>query len=197
MKYEHCNIVSSILFMEIKNIAIFCGSKTGNNPLFSQHSKRVGEWMAENNLGIIYGGGKVGLMGIVADASLAKGGNVIGVIPEVLLAWEQQHYGISDLRVVTDMHVRKKMMYELCDAAIVLPGGYGTLDELFEIVTWNNLKIHEKKIILLNSAGFYNHLIAHIDMMQEEGYLYDDWRNRIIVCDEPEAIFSYLFQNRS
>ncbi len=194
MKCQHCNIVSSILFMEVRNIAIFCGSKTGKNPLFAAHAKEVGEWMAENNLGVIYGGGKVGLMGIVADAAIAKNGNVIGVIPEVLMAWEQQHLGINDLRVVTDMHVRKKMMYELCDAAIVLPGGYGTLDELFEIVTWNNLKIHEKKIILLNSAGFYDHLIAHIDTMQEEGYLYDDWKKRIIVCDEPAAIFSFFLQ---
>lgn len=183
--------------MSIKNIAIFCGSKSGNNPLFAEHATEIGIWMANNNLGVIYGGGKVGLMGIVADAALANNGNVIGIIPEVLLAWEQQHYGISDLRVVTDMHVRKKMMYELCDAAIVLPGGYGTLDELFEIITWNNLKIHDKKIILLNSAGFYTHLIAHIEMMQNENYLYGNWRERIIVCDTPEAIFSFLNQDKS
>lgn len=188
---------SQFLFMNVKNIAIFCGSKAGNNPLFAAHANEIGAWMGTNGIGVIYGGGKVGLMGIVADAAMANKGNVIGVIPEVLMAWEQQHLGISDLRVVTDMHVRKKMIYELCDAAIVLPGGYGTLDEMFEIITWNNLKIHEKKIILLNSAGFYNHLIAHIDVMMQEGYLYSDWRERIVVCDEPAAIFSFLLSNKN
>jgi uncharacterized protein (TIGR00730 family) len=183
--------------MGIKNMAVFCGSKMGNNPLYAQHAKEVGEWLGQNNIGLIYGGGKVGIMGVVADAALSQSCNVIGIIPEILLAWEQQHYGISDLRVVTDMHVRKKMMYELCDAAIVLAGGYGTLDELFEIITWNNLKIHEKKIILLNSAGFYDHLIAHIDKMQEEGYLYGDWKERILVFDEPSAIFSFLSQDKN
>lgn len=196
MKKGNCNIVPLICCMDIKNIAVFCGSKMGNNPLYAEHAKEVGEWLGQNNIGLIYGGGKVGIMGVVADAALSCNCNVVGVIPEILLAWEQQHYGISDLRVVTDMHVRKKMMYELCDAAIVLAGGYGTLDELFEIITWNNLKIHEKKIILLNSAGFYDHLIAHIDKMQEEGYLYGDWKERIVVCDEPSAIFSFLSQGR-
>ncbi len=179
-------------FMSVQNIAVFCGSKSGNNPLFAAHAKQTGEWLGKNGIGLIYGGGSVGLMGVVADAVMASGGNVVGVIPEVLVAWEQGHKGITQMHVVTDMHVRKKMMYELCDAAIVLPGGYGTLDELFEIITWNNLKIHDKKIILLNSAGFYTHLIAHIEMMQNEDYLYGNWRERIIVCDTPEAIFSYL-----
>ncbi|OIR13077.1 LOG family protein ORF6 in fasciation locus [mine drainage metagenome] len=129
-------------------------------------------------------------MGTVADAVMNNNGKVIGVIPEVLLSWEQQHKGITDLRVVSDMHVRKKMMYELCDAAIILPGGNGTLDELFELITWNALKIHEKKIILLNSAGFYDHLIAHIKNMQQQEFLHEDWQLRISIHDSPHTIFS-------
>lgn len=176
--------------MEYKSIAVFCGSKNGNNVLFKEHAATMGKLMAENNIALVYGGGKVGLMGAIADAVMHYGGKVIGVIPEVLLSWEQQHTGITELKVVTDMHVRKKMMYELCDAAIILPGGHGTLDELFELVTWNTLKIHEKKIILLNSAGYYDHLISHIESMQQQGFLHEDWQLRITVCNTPEAVIS-------
>lgn len=176
--------------MNWKNIAVFCGSKSGNNPLFVEHAKVLGKLLAENNITLIYGGGSVGVMGAIADTMMQYNGKVIGIIPELLVEWEQQHNSITELHVVKDMHVRKKMMYELCDAAIILPGGYGTLDELFEIITWNNLKIHEKKIILLNSAGFYDSLIAHIQTMQQQGYLYEDWTQRISVVTNPHSIFS-------
>lgn len=174
--------------MNIKSLAVFCGSKSGSNPLFIEHSKELGKLLVEKNITMIYGGGSVGMMGAIADTMMQQNGKVIGVIPELLVEWEQQHKGITKLHVVKDMHVRKKMMYELCDAAIILPGGYGTLDELFEIITWNNLKIHEKKIILLNSAGFYNHLIAHIETMQQQGYLYEDWQHRIVVCNNVKEV---------
>lgn len=177
--------------MQYKNIAVFCGSKSGANPLFVAHAKQLGQLFAKHNITMIYGGGSVGLMGAVANEMMENGGEVIGVIPEILVAREQQHKGISKLHVVPDMHVRKRMMYEMCDAVIVLPGGYGTLDELFEVITWNNLKIHEKKIILLNSAGFYTHLIEHLREMQQEGYLYENWEDKISVVDEPNAIFSF------
>ena len=176
--------------MNITSAAVFCGSKAGNNPLFVAHAKTLGKLLAQQNITLVYGGGKVGIMGAVADAVMQHNGKVIGVIPEVLLSWEQQHKGITELKVVSDMHIRKKMMYELCDAAIILPGGHGTLDELFELITWNTLKIHEKKIILLNTAGFYNELIAHIKNMQQQGFLHEDWQLRISVVDSPEAIFS-------
>jgi uncharacterized protein (TIGR00730 family) len=114
----------------------------------------IGQMMAEKNISLVYGGGNKGLMGAVANSAMEYGGKVIGVIPKVLLEWEAQHEGITELRVVEDMHVRKRMLYELCDAAVILAGGNGTLDELYEMVTWNNLKIHNKKIILLNTAGF-------------------------------------------
>ena len=162
--------------MDFKTAAVFCGSKSGNNPLFTEHAEILGNLLAEHGITLVYGGGRVGLMGTVANAVMNHSGKVIGVIPEVLLIWEQQHKGITELKVVSDMHVRKKMMYELCDAAIILPGGNGTLDELFELITWNTLKIHEKKIILLNSAGFYDHLIAHIKNMQQHEFLHEDWQ---------------------
>lgn len=139
--------------MQVKRVAVFCGSKNGNNPVFTADAFQLGKFMAENDITLIYGGGNKGLMGAIANAVMDHGGKAIGVIPEVLLEWEHQHEGITELHVVKDMHIRKKMMYELCDAAIVLPGGNGTLDELFEMLTWNTLNIHNKKIILLNSAG--------------------------------------------
>lgn len=176
----------------MSSITIFCGSKSGNNPVYELHAAALGKMMAEQHISLVYGGGNKGLMGAVANAAMDNGGKVIGVIPKILLEWEAQHEGITELRVVDDMHVRKRMLYELCDAAIVLAGGNGTLDELYEMVTWNNLKIHNKKIIILNSAGFYNNLIAHMETMTEEGFLYGDWRERIIVCETPEEAIAAL-----
>ncbi|MEO7766887.1 MAG: TIGR00730 family Rossman fold protein, partial [Ferruginibacter sp.] len=121
--------------MEFKSIAVFCGSKTGNNQLYTQHATTLGHLLAEKNILLIYGGGNMGIMGAVANAVMEKKGQVIGIIPEVILGWEQQHEGISELIVVENMHTRKRMMYEKCDAAIILPGGFGTLDELFEMLT--------------------------------------------------------------
>ncbi len=136
-------------------------------------------------------------MGAVADAAMQSGGSVTGIIPEILIGWEHQHTGITDLQVVADMHARKKAMYELSDVAIVLPGGNGTLDEMFEMLTWNTLKIHNKKMVLLNSAGFYNHLISHITHMQECNFLYEDWRERIVVVETAQQIISLLDEDKS
>jgi uncharacterized protein (TIGR00730 family) len=171
-------------------MAVFCGSRTGANPIFMQHATATGQLMAANNITLIYGGGSKGLMGAVADAVMINGGKVTGVIPEVLVQWEAQHKGITELHIVEDMHARKKMLYELCDAAIILPGGFGTLDELFEMLTWNTLQIHSRKIFFLNSAGYYDHLFDHIQKMTEEEFLYEDWKERITIVDEPSAIFS-------
>jgi uncharacterized protein (TIGR00730 family) len=176
--------------MEYKSMAVFCGSKTGNNPLFMQQASILGKLLAKNGIQLIYGGGRVGLMGAVSDAVMQHGGKVIGIIPKVLLKWEQQHLNITELKIVEDMHERKRMMYELCDAAIILPGGNGTMDELFELITWNMLKIHEKKIILLNSAGYYDDLIAHLNRTKAEGFLHEDWQLRITILTDPESIFS-------
>ena len=120
--------------MKINSLAVFCGSKNGNNPVYSSHAKELGKILAENNITLIYGGGSVGIMGAVANATMENGGKVIGIIPKKLLEWEHQHEGITQLAIVDDMHVRKQRMYDLCDAAVILPGGVGTLDEFFEMV---------------------------------------------------------------
>lgn len=178
--------------MEIKCIAVFCGSKSGKNPLFAQHTAQVGQFIAAKNIKLVYGGGQAGLMGIVADNVMAGGAPVLGIIPELLMQWEQYHKGITELRTVADMHIRKKMMYEHCDAAVFLPGGFGTLDELFEILTWNQLKIHNKRIFIINSGGFYDHLLMHLQNLEKEGFLYDRLSDRITVCADPAALETHL-----
>lgn len=167
--------------MSIQAVAVFCGSKDGLDPVFLNEASVFGNLLGAAGISLVYGGGNKGLMGAVANGAMAAGVKVIGVIPEVLTTWEHQHEGITELHVVSDMHVRKKMMYDLCDAALILPGGNGTLDELFEMLTWNTLKIHDKKIILLNCNGFYDHLIAHMRMMQAQGFLYEDFEHRLMV----------------
>lgn len=178
--------------MKIESVAVFCASKEGQNPVYMQHAGELGKLIAQLNLKLVYGGGNKGLMGAVANSSIKQGGTVIGVIPKVLVEWEHQHNGLTELIVVDDMHVRKKMMYELCDAAIILPGGFGTLDELFEMLTWNQLKIHDKKIYILNSGGFYRHLINHLQLLEKEGLLYDALDSRIVVCENPVELFNRI-----
>ena len=176
----------------INKLAIFCGSKNGNNALYGQHAVALAEILAAKKIELIYGGGKSGLMGVVADTVMRKGGIVRGVIPQVLVDWEHQHDEISELFVVEDMHVRKRKLYELCDGAIVLPGGFGTLDELFEILTWNQLSIHDKKIFIMNSGGFYNHLLAHMQFLTGEGFLYGELEEKLTVLNEPSELLNHL-----
>lgn len=180
---------------DIQSVAVFCGSKAGANPLFIQHSIKLGNLLAHHNITLIYGGGRVGIMGAVANSVLNNNGKVIGVIPKLLVEWEQQHNEITELIVVDNMHIRKKMMYEKSDAAIVLPGGNGTLDELFEMLTWNTLKIHEKKVYILNTAGYYNHIIEHFNTMTEQGFLYENWSDRIKVCNSVEELIDMLIES--
>ena len=148
--------------------------------------------MAKYSINLVYGGGSVGLMGCIADEVMKGEGKVIGVIPQVLVDWERQHRGITQLIVVPDMHVRKKQMYESCDAAIILPGGFGTMDELFEMLTWNQLSIHDKRIFILNSAGYYDHLMAHIYHMKREGFLYEQVADRIQLIDHPDKMEAFF-----
>lgn len=176
----------------IQSVAVFCGSKNGNSPLFAEHAAELGKLIAMLNIRLIYGGGKKGLMGIIADAVMKHEGAVTGIIPEKLVEWEQQHVGLTQLMVVPDMHSRKKKMYEMCDAAIILAGGMGTLDELFEMITWNQLKIHDKKIYFLNSGGYYGYLIHHMKQMEKEGFLYESWQDRITFCKTPVEIFNQI-----
>ena len=173
-----------------KSIAVFCGSKNGNNPLFVQHATQLGNLLAENNVCLIYGGGNNGLMGCVANGVLEKSGHVIGIITELLSGWERQHEGITELIVVENMHIRKRMMYEKSDAAIILPGGFGTMDELFEMLTWNQLSIHDKPVYILNSDGFYDALLLHMQMMMQENFLYNPLNTTVTVIKSPEELFS-------
>jgi len=178
--------------MRINKLAIFCGSKKGNNALYEQHAIALASLLAEKKVELIYGGGKNGLMGVVADTVMQQGGIVRGVIPRILTDWEHQHEGISELFVVDDMHIRKRKLYDLCDAAIILPGGFGTLDELYEILTWNQLSIHDKKIFILNSGGFYDHLIAHMNTLAKEGFLYGTLEDKLTIINEPDQLAEYL-----
>lgn len=178
--------------MPLQSIAVFCGSKNGVNKIYLQHAIELGRIMASNNITLVYGGGSVGIMGTIADEVLLNGGKVIGVIPQVLVDWEREHKSLSELLVVDNMHTRKKKMYDLCDAAVILAGGFGTLDELFEMVTWNQLSIHDKRIYIINSGGFYNHLIGHINQMQQEGFLYEAARERLTVVNEPADLLTFF-----
>ncbi len=178
--------------MTITSLAVFCGSKDGIDGVYIEHAQQLGKLMAEHNIKMIYGGGSSGLMGTVADSVMQHRGNVVGIIPHVLVEWERQHHGITELIIADDMHERKKKMYELCDAAIILPGGFGTLDELFEMLTWNQLSIHDKEIFILNSNGFYDHLLAHIEQLDKNGFLYETAKERITVLSDPLQLVQYL-----
>lgn len=176
----------------IRTVAVFCASKTGNDPVHMDCARILGEGLAKAGIDIVYGGGGKGLMGAVADGHLAAGGRITGVIPSILRDREHQHQGLPELIVTRDMHERKRTIYERCDAAIIMPGGFGTLDELFEMLTWNQLSIHDKRIFILNTKGFYDHLIAHLKHMEQEEFLYDRVTDRICVCDSPNDVFSEL-----
>jgi uncharacterized protein (TIGR00730 family) len=177
---------------KINKLAVFCGSKEGRHEIYVKHAQALGHILGTKSIELIFGGGKKGLMGAVADAAMSKASIVRGVIPKILTQWEHQHEQISELLIVDDMHIRKRTMYQLCDAAVILPGGFGTLDELFEVLTWNQLSIHDKKVFILNSNGFYNHLLAHMSFLEDEGFLYGKISEVLVVINEPEEILSYL-----
>lgn len=178
--------------MTIKSIAVFCGSKEGHNKMFIEDAIELAGILVDKKITLIYGGGGFGIMGAIADEVLRREGKVIGIIPSHLISREKQHTSLTELHEVDNMHIRKQMLYENCDAAIILPGGFGTLDEMFEIITWNQLKLHNKKIILLNSDGFYNHLIQHLRTMEQEGFLYDKIEDKITIINEPSELREIL-----
>jgi len=174
--------------MKIKALTVFCGSKSGNNPSFLSAAAALGNLLAQENIELVYGGGNKGLMGAVANGCLDQSGKVIGIMPKLLLEWEAQHTGLTELIITENMHDRKKILYEKGDAGLVLPGGMGTLDELFEMLTWNNLKIHNKKVFILNIEGYYDALIQLLENMDTNGFMYNNWKDRIIVCSSIEAL---------
>lgn len=172
----------------MKRICVFCGSNHGVSARYGEVARNLGRVLATRGLGLVYGGTQVGTMKEVADAALAAGGEVIGVIPDPLVAKEIAHPGLSELRVVDTMHERKALMVELADGFIALPGGFGTLDELFEVVTWAQLGLHRKPCGLLDVDGFYDALVAHLDRAAACGFLKPEHRALVPVDDDPERL---------
>lgn len=175
-----------------KRICVYCGSRPGHDDRYRQAAVDLGRLLAARDLGLVYGGGHVGLMGVIADAALAAGGEVIGVIPEQLRQQEVAHDGLSELHVVTDMHERKALMANLADGFIALPGGLGTLEELSEMLTWQQLGIHTKPIGLLNAGGYYDALLAFLDRAVTDGYVRTSDRQRLRVADTAAALLELL-----
>ena len=175
------------------NICVFCGSSTGNLPIYRQAAHALGQALATRQIGLIYGGGRVGLMGIVADSTMQHGGNVIGIIPQFLNESEGvAHDTITEMEVVNTMHERKMRMHQLANGVIALPGGYGTLDELFEILTWAQLGLHTQPIGLLNINEYYTPLVALLDGMLAQGFLSAQNRQLLLVSNDPNDLLDLM-----
>jgi uncharacterized protein (TIGR00730 family) len=173
-------------------VCVYCGSNFGSDPAFREAAAGVGRALAGQGRGLVYGGGSVGLMGVVADAVLAGGGEVIGVIPRKLVLLEKEHRGLSKLIETDTMHERKRLMMEHADGFLVLPGGYGTLEELFEVIAWLQLGFHRKPVGLLNVAGFYDALLVQLDHMAKHGLLMAPHRAMLLVDSDVEALLERM-----
>lgn len=173
-------------------ICVFCGSSAGRDPAYRAAAVALGSLLAERSIGLVYGGAAIGLMGAVADAARAAGGEVIGVIPRALVEWEVAHTGLADLRIVASMHERKALMAELSDGFIALPGGIGTLEELFEVWTWAQLGSHNKPCALLNVRGFYDSLLGFLDFVVDAAFLKPVHRSMLLVGDTPQDLLEKI-----
>lgn len=171
-------------------IAVFCGASPGNVPEIQAVTQELGRALAARDIGIVFGGGRVGLMGMVADAALAAGGEVVGVIPGFMVEKELAHDGITELIIVGDMHERKLRMHQLSQAVVALPGGFGTMDELFELLTWRQLAIHAKPMGLLNVNGYYDPLLSQVARMERDGFLHG--QTNLISATTPDALIDRL-----
>jgi uncharacterized protein (TIGR00730 family) len=180
--------------MKLKRVAVYCGSANGNNPVYLAEARALGTAIAGAGLGMVYGGASVGLMGAVADAALAGRAEVIGVLPEILSGSEIAHRGLTRLEMVPTMHERKARMVKLADAFLMLPGGYGTLDEMMEIVTWKQLRLHAKPCVLINTAGYWDGLMAFLDRAVEEGFLKAENRELLEVAATGEEAVKRVVQ---
>ena len=178
--------------MTMRSICVYCGSNAGARPVYAERARALGERIARDGMSLVYGGGNVGLMGVVADAVLAGGGEVVGVIPEQLVNWEVAHRGVSRLEVVGSMHERKMRMFDLADGFVALPGGFGTLDEMFEMLTWRQLGIGDKPCAFLDVEGFYTPLMGMIDRMVEERFLHPEQRNDLWHGDDLDAMVAWM-----
>jgi uncharacterized protein (TIGR00730 family) len=176
----------------MRRVCVFCGSSGGRDPAYAAAVAELGRVIAGRGVGIVYGGGRAGLMGALADAALEAGGEVVGVIPRALVEREVAHQGLSELHVVDSMHERKALMSDLSDAFVTAPGGLGTLEELFEVVTWSQLGLHDKPCGLLDVAGYYDQLAGFLDHAVAEGFLRDDSRRMLLVGSEAGELLDRL-----
>lgn len=176
----------------MKAICVFCGANFNGDPVLKQAVELLAEVMAAKNISLVYGGGKVGVMGLLADAVLSRGGEVIGVIPQFLMDKEVGHTGITKLHIVENMHQRKQMMNDLCDGIIMLPGGFGTLEEFFEVLTWLQLGLHNHPVGVLNINGFYDALLTQMDVMVEQRYLKPANRKLVLTSADPIELVNLM-----
>jgi uncharacterized protein (TIGR00730 family) len=176
----------------MKSICIFCGANFNDNPLLTEAIEQLAQVMVSRDLTLIFGGGRVGVMGMIADAIMKKGGKAIGVIPEFLMNKEVGHTGLTELHVVQNMHQRKQMMNDLCDGIMTLPGGFGTLEEFFEVLTWLQLGLHQKPIGILNVNGFYDFLLKQMDVMVEQRFLKPVNRQLVLTSTDPIELVSLM-----
>jgi uncharacterized protein (TIGR00730 family) len=176
----------------MKSVVVYCGANAGHAAIYKETALHVGQTLAKQNIQVVYGGGNLGLMGAVADGVLEQGGSVTGIIPNFLAKLEVAHATLSELHFVDTMHERKAKMVSLSDGVIALAGGYGTLDELFEILAWSQLRIFHGPVGVLNTNGFYDHLLAHCDKMVEEGFLRAENRQLLLVADTIEALLEKM-----
>jgi hypothetical protein len=183
---------SAIVPSPIRNIAVFCASADGVDPVYRAVAVELGRKLAERGIGVVYGGAKVGLMQAIAESALVAGGHVIGVIPTVLVDLEVAHEGLTELHVVDTMHTRKAMIGARGDAFIVLPGGFGTFEEMFEALAWQTLKIHAKPVVVLNTNGFYNTLLAFLDECVAQGMLTQEKREILLVAHTVDEALEML-----
>ena len=179
----------------MRRLAVYCGSRSGHAPEHGQVATALGRAMARRGVGLVYGAAQIGLMGTIADAVLAADGEVIGVIPEALMDAEVAHHQLTRLEVVADMHLRKARMIELADAMVALPGGLGTLEELFEALTWLQLRFHSKPCALLNVSGYYDHLLQFLDGAVADGFVAEEHRGLLKVHQDPERLLDELLQH--
>jgi uncharacterized protein (TIGR00730 family) len=176
----------------IHSVCVFCGASTPNKPIYEAAMRQLGDSLVANDMALVYGGGRVGLMGAVAEQVIEKGGRVIGVIPHQLQRREVAHLGVTELIVVDSMHERKRIMYDRSDAFACLPGGFGTMDEVMEILTWKQLGIHDKPIVFVNVDGYYEHLRLMLERMTEDGLLKAEYVPLYHFVNDVDELFAYL-----
>lgn len=180
----------------MERICVFCGARSGASRIYEEGARRLGRALAEAGVTLVYGGGRVGLMGVLADTVLGSGGEAIGVIPKALVQRETAHAGLSELHIVGSMHERKALMSELSEGYIALPGGIGTMEEFFEVLTWAQLGVHGKPCGLLNVGGYYDPLLAFLDHVMARGFLSEEHRSMVIVETEPGPLLEAFTQYR-